>query len=492
MSYLLWSESVIEKLVKAGFELDLVDKAFKEIKSDIELKYENGEFISASACFIKAFEKYDVELKLSREREEGRSSCDIGKSYEMSEAEACSGWKKGAKKKQAILSGFSGGEVDFSEKRRKVLYYLPLVHVDETIKLSDFSIKPFLNDSIYSSLLTDSVFDGKGSIIEVDGFESGDYLDSETDFRIFDTLEKLKFGYFFLNPSYSGSADGYVSSETFECFRIIEKNTDGAFEQKIELTNGMFSFSGSLQAYYKYRISHQQKPIRMRASQLSYVGFLTDGLNSADHMAAMRMYNRCWGTYSIHSHHDKALLAKVSTEILLSLKGVNKKDSSKVFSEMIMEAINKFSNSNRMISHIVKQCFIRGLDLEKVIELNLDGLKEARDKISHDGIPDYSHINVPFYLVWFPLFWLIMFCNEKLTDEEGIRFSFFCGLMCFSVRDWQKTEFTTLRTKKSHLRIYVDNSRLFPQYLKKAQSGPLIDNCLESITRWLSVGGGNS
>lgn len=492
MSYLLWSESVIEKLVKAGFELDLVDKVFKELKSDIELDYENGELISAGARFIKAFEKYDVELKLSRERGEGRSSCDIRKSYEISEAEARSGWEKGTKKKLAILSGFRGGEVDFSEKRRKVLYYLPLVHVEETIKLSDFSIKPFLNDSVYSSLLTDSVFDGKGSIIEVDGFESGDYLDDKTDFRIFDALEKLKFGYFFLNPSYSGSFYGYVSSETFECFRVIEKNPDGAFEQKIELTNGMFSFSESLQAYYKYRISHQQKPIHMRASQLSYVGLLTDGLNSADHMAAIRMYNRCWGTYSIHSHHDKALLAKVSTEVLLSLKGVNKKDSSKVFSVMIMDAISKFSNSSRMISHIAKQCFIRGLDLEKGIELNLNGLKEARDKISHDGIPDYSYINVPFYLVWFPLFWLVMFCNEKLTEEEGVRFSLFCGLMCFSVRDWQRIESTTFPARKSHLQIYVDNSRLFPRYLKKGPSGQLIDNCLESITRWLSVGGGNS
>lgn len=492
MDYLLWSESVIEKLVKAGFEYDLVNKAFKDVKADIELEYKKGELSSAGACFIKAFEKYDVELKLSRERGEGRSSRDLGKSYEMSEAEARAGWDKGTKKKLAILNGFRGGEVDFSEKRRRVLYYLPLVHVKEIITFSDFSIKPFLNDSNYSGLLLNSVFDGKGSIIEVDGFESGEYLDRETDFRIFDALEKLKFGYFFLNPSYSGSIEGYVSSENFECFRVIEKNPDGAFEQKVELTNGMFSFSESLQTYYQYRISHQQKPIHLNAFQLSYVGFLTDGLNSADHMAAMRMYNRCWGTYSLHSHYDKALLAKVSIEVLLSLKGIKKKESSKAFCEMIMEAVNKFSSSSRLIIHIAKQCFARGLDLEKEIELNLDGLKEARDKISHDGVPDYSYVNVPFYLVCFPLFWLVMFCSDKLTEQEGIRFSLFCGLMCFSVRDWQSIEFTKFPSRKSHLQIYVDSSRLFPRYLKKAPSEPLIENCLESITRWLSADGGSN
>lgn len=488
MDYLRWSESLIEKLVKAGFEFDLVHKAFKEAKTAIELEYKKGELSSAGACFIKAFEKYDIELKLSRERGQTRNSRELAKAYNISEAEARSGWEKGTKKKLAILSGFRGGEVDFSVKKRKVLYYLPLIYAKETIKLSNFTIKPFLHDSTYSSLLSDSVFDGKGSIIEVDGFESGDYLDRETDFRIFDALEKLKFGYFFLNPSYSGSFEGYVSSENFECFRLIEKNPDGAFEQKVELTNGMFAFSESLHAYYQYRISHQQKPIYLSTAQLSYVGLLTDGLDSADHMSAMRMYNRCWGTYSIHSHYDKALLAKVSSEVLLSLKGIKKNQSSKVFSEKMMDTINRFAKSSQIVSHIKEQFLIQGLDLEKEIELNLEGLKEARDKISHNGVPDYSYINVPFYLVWFPLFWLVMFCNEKLTEEEGIRFSLFCGLMCFNVPDWQKSEFTMSSARKSHLQIYVDNSKHFPQLLKKTPSESQIDIYFQSITHWLNPG----
>lgn len=487
MDYLLWVDSIIEKLVTAGLEPDLVGKVFKDLNGSIRIEYENGELSSAGACFIEAFEKYDVELKLSRERGEGRSALELGKSYGISEAEARTGWEKGTKKKLAILSGFRGGEVDFSERRRKALYYLPLVRVEESIKLSSFSIKPFLNDSAYSSLLLDNVFDGKGSVIEVDGFESGGYPDHETDFNVFDALEKLKFGYFFLNPSYSGSCHGYVSSESFECFKIIERNPDSAFEQKVELTNGMFSFLAPLQTYHQHRISLQHKPIRLDSSRLFYVSFLTDGLDSADHMAAMRMYNRRWCTYSIHSHYDKALLAKVSVEVLLNLKGIKKNKGSQVFSKMILEVIKKLSSSSPLITHIAKQYSIRGINLEEEIELNLDGLKAARDKLSHEGIPDYSYVNIPFYLVWFPLFWLVMFCSEKLTEDEGVRLSLFCGLMCFNVRDWQKVDFTVFPSVKSHLDIYVGNSRLFPKYLKKSPPGHLIVDCMKSITNWLSV-----
>ncbi|MCQ2991866.1 hypothetical protein NLO72_21920 [Pseudomonas tremae] len=488
MDYLEWLESVIEKLVKAGFELDLVDKALKDAEAEIKIEYTKGELNSAGTCFIKYFEKYDVELALSRERGEGRSTKELAEAYKLSEMEAGKGLVRGTKKKLAILSGFRGGEVDFAEKKRKVLYYLPSVHVTKILKFSNFSIQPFLSESDYGSLLVDNIFDGKGSIIEVDGFKSGDHLDEEVDPKIFDALEKLKFGYFFLNPSHSGSIDGYVSSESFECFRVIEKNPDGAFEQKVELTNGMFSFSASLQAYYQHRVSHQQKPVYLTASKLRYVNFLTDGLNSPDHMAAIRMYNRCWGTYSIHSHHDKALLAKVSTEILLDIKKIeDKRAITKLFCESIKGTIAKFSKSNRLVNHIDGQFRTQELDLEKAIDFNLVGLKKARDKISHDGIPDYSHINIPFYLVWFPIFWLAIFCNDKITEDEGIRFSLFCGLMCFSVADWQAFDYRAFPQKKSHIQKYADDSRLFPEYMRKASPESLIDNCLESVTRWLSA-----
>ncbi|NNB55723.1 hypothetical protein [Pseudomonas fragi] len=485
MDFSEWFGAILEKIIQAGFDADDVNCAFKEAQADIQLEYGQGDLGAAGACFIKAFEKYDDELNMARQRGEGFSSRKIGDQRGITEDEAAEGWRRGTKKKLALLNGFWGGEVDISVKRRKIFYYLPLIRVVETIKLSGFSISPFLKDGVYSGMLTDSVFDGLGSVIEVDGFESYGYLDPDIDMRIFDSVERLKFGYFFLNPSYSSGFSGYVSSETFECFRIIEKNPDGAFEQKVGVSNGMFEFSESLEAYYRHRISHSQRPVELTEFNLSYVDFLTDGLPSADHMAAIRMYNRCWSTYSIHSHFDKALFAKVSSELVLSLKGMNKKNNAIEFSTAILKNIKKFSDSSPVVLHVAQEVSKRNLNLNDEIEKNLSGLKSARDKISHDGVPDYSHVNIPFYLIWFPVFWILMFCENKLTEREGIRLALFCGLMCFKVNDWQKLDFESVRSAKSHLYIYDNYSTVIPKYLKRDDAASIIKNCMESITNWL-------
>lgn len=486
MRFSEWSGVIIGKIIQGGFDAGSVARAFDEALVDIESEYAQGELGSAAACFIRVFEKYDDELKMARERGEGVSSRAMGDERGITEDEADYGWRRGTKKKQALLNGFWGGEVDFSLRRRKAFYYLPLIRLARTIKFSGFTIKPFMEDSAYGSMLDDSVFDGAGSVVEVDGFESGGYLDPEVDARVFDSVERLKFGYFFFNPSHAGCVSGYVSSETFECFRIVEKNPDGHFEQKVGVSNGMFEFSESLQAYYRHRISHTQRPIELTEFKLSYVDFLTEGLVTADHMAAIRMYNRCWGTYSIHSHYDKALFAKVSSEIVVSLKGINKKACARDFSAAIIKSVTKIAESSPVVSRIALEISKRGVNLEGEIEANLNGLKSARDKISHDGVPDYSYVNVPFYLVWFPVFWLVMFCDNKLREKEGIRLALFCGLMCFKVEEWQSFRFESMHIKKSHLQIYIEHSSCIPQYLKREDAARLINYCMESITNWIN------
>lgn len=486
MGFSEWSKVTIEKIIQAGFDAGIVNKAFEEAQTDIELEYGKEELGTAGAQFIKAFEKYDDDLKMARERGEGASPSKIGEQRGITDDEASVGWQRGTKKKLALLNGFLGGEVDVSVKRRRALYYLPLVRVAESIKLSGFSIKPFIKDSVYSDLLAGSVFDGAGSIVEVDGFESGGHLDLDVDTRVFDAVERLKFGYFFLNPSYSGSIFGYISSETFECFRVIEKNPDGAFEHKVGVSNGMFEFSESLEAYHRHRVSHTQPPVQLTECKLSYVDFLTDGLVTADHMAAIRMYNRCWSTYSIHSHYDKALFAKVSSEVLIKLTNGSKKLAAQEFSVAILKVVNKFSKSSLAVSHIAKEFSKRGLDLHDAIEANLNGLKEARDKISHEGVPNYSYVNVPFYLVWFPIFWLVIFCEDKLTEKESIRLALFCGLMCFRVNDWQQIGFESMRPRKSHLQIFDDCSIRIPKHTNRGDQASTLDSYLKGVTNWLN------
>jgi hypothetical protein len=487
MNFSVWSEVILDKIIRAGFDFVAVNNAFEEAQVDIELEYDKQKFRSAGACFIEAFEKYDDDLKMARERGEGASARQIGERRGITDDEATGGWQRGTKKKLALLKGFDGEEIDLSVKRRRALYYLPLIVVAKPIKLTGFSIKPCIEDAGYSDLLASGIFNNKGSVIEVDGFESGGYLDPEVDAKIFDALEKLKFGYFFLNPSYSGSIYGYVSSETFECFRVIEKNPDGALEQKVGVSNGMFEFSESLDAYYRHRISHTQRTVELTEHKLSYVDFLTDSSVTADHIAAIRMYNRCWSTYSIHSHYDKALFAKVSSDVVIKITGGSKKAAANVFSDAILKIIHKAAKSSSAVSHIAREFSNQGLDLQAAIGVNLDGLKGARDKISHEGVPNYSYVNVPFYLVWFPIFWLVMLREDRLTEKEVIRLALFCGLMCFSVDEWQQIGFDSMCPKKSHLQIYDEYSIQIPQYASHEDKANILECYLKGIANWLKA-----
>ncbi len=488
MDFSTWSDQIVNRLVKAGFEYHLVEKVFNEARVDIEREYSSGELSSAAACFIEVLRNYDTDLMLVNEREAGRRSIDIGKMHGMPEKEARAGWRRGAEKKRAILSLFRGDKISEAENKRKVLYYLPLIRLEEDIKVSGISLKAFSTESEYGNLLPRDVFDGQGAVIEVEGFKSGDFFNIEVDSKIYEALEKLKFGFFYLTPPHSGGVDGYVSSETFECFRVIEDNPDNSFEHKVQLSNGMFDFYESLKSYYQYRTAHQQKPVKLSAFRLSCVSLLTDGLNSPSHMLAIKMYNRCWSTYSIHSHFDKALLAKVSIEILLGSvtpKKIKPPETAKVFCDLIELCIEKYSLSSRVVLHIKEQsCFDKDKLREKIDE-NLLSLKVARDDLSHKGVVNYSHINIPFYLVWFPLFWLLLFCESKLSDEEAIRFSLFCGLMNFDVDEWQSVDVRDFPMTKSHLQIYEGDARCFPRYLKRSDADLVIESCLESVTRWL-------
>src|SRR5450830_1467203 len=133
MDFFVWSDQVVDRLVNWGFEFYLVEKVFKEAGSEIELEYKAGELTSAGACFLNALKNYDNDLALVKEREAGRRSHEIGKLHGISVEEARAGWRRGVEKKLAVLSMFRGDEVAESRKKRKVLYYLPLVRPEEVI-----------------------------------------------------------------------------------------------------------------------------------------------------------------------------------------------------------------------------------------------------------------------------------------------------------------------------------------------------------------------
>lgn len=377
-------------------------------------------------------------------------------------------------------------------KKRRILYYLPFIQTKESIEFSNFKIKPFSKDADYSDLLPEEIFDCHGSLIETKKFFSGQHYSIEEDVNIFNAIEKVKFAYFFLNPAHSFSVFGYVSSETFECFRIIEKNSDPSFEHKVNFSNGMFNFSESLATYYKSRTVHNQNNICIDSKILAYVDCLSEVETEENLLIAMRLYNRCWSTYSLHNSIDKPMLARVSIEILAKFK-LGKTNGLKEFVDHFLSQSHKklkeLSKSSSSIRQILNSNIPTEEELKNIITKHLDDIKEARHAYTHAGVEDEAFNTIPFYLLWFPLFWMVILRIDIIKEAEGIRLALFFCLLKFPYQDWQKMDFFGLphKTKKSHLHIYSDNSRLLPVYLKlERDSKELSEAMLKGIYKWLN------
>lgn len=375
--------------------------------------------------------------------------------------------------------------------KRKILYYLPLISTTEVIEFSEFKIKPFSEEANYSSLLPKDIFSRNGSLIEVNGFTSGEHYSGEVDKKIFKAIEKIKFGYFFSNPSHIGNIFGYISNETFECFRILEKNEDPSFEQKVRLSNGMFNFSESLETYYKSRTSIKQKQLHVKSDFFIYADYLSEKIEDEKLLNLISLYNRCWSTYSIHNSIDKPVLARVSIERLAKIQYGEEYGLRKFIDEFfngsftILEELSKSSATIKKINDFI----LPSQDKLKVeVTKHLEAIREARHSFAHSGIETEELTNMPFYLVWFPLFWMISLHSNKIKEAEGIRLALFFCLMNFDPQDWQKIKFSMLpnKTKKTHIQIYSDNSRLLPIYLKRDEDGKeLSEAVLLGIFKWI-------
>lgn len=375
-------------------------------------------------------------------------------------------------------------------KKRRILYYLPFIHTKEAIGFQDFKIKPFSENSDYSDLLPKEIFDCNGSLIETKNFASGQHYSIEEDVNILNAIERVKFAYFFSNPAHSNTISGYISSETFECFRIIENNKDPSFEHKVNFSNGMFNFHESLASYYKSRTSRNQNSICIDSKILAYVDYLSDAETEENLLTAMRLYNRCWSSYSIHNSIDKPVLARVSIEILAKFK-CGEKDGLKKFTDHFLsqshEKLEELSKSSSSIKQILNSNPSNQEELKHKISKYLEDIKEARHDYAHAGVENEAFSNMPFYLVWFPLFWMIILRIDKITETEGIRLALFFCLLKFPHQDWQKIDFWSSpnQIKKSHLHIYSDSSRLLPVYLKRERdSKELSDAILKCISKW--------
>ncbi|MGK5015009.1 hypothetical protein [Janthinobacterium sp. HLS12-2] len=379
-----------------------------------------------------------------------------------------------------------------SLEERKIIYYLPFLETATVVEFSKFKITPFFEKSEYGDLRPKGIFEGNGSLIEVNGFKSGDFYTREVDRLTFIVLERLKFGYFLYNPPHVMSHGGYVSSENFECFRLIETNEDPSFEHKVYLSNGIYNFSESLKTYYESRVSLKHRKISARKdfNLFTYVDFLSENITDEDLLTAMRLYNRCWSTYSLHNSLDKPIFARSSIEILAKNQYGEKNGLKKFISEFFNKSfakLDELSNSDETIKRLTALVTPNRIELENVVTEHLERIKMARHSYAHAGVETEELTNMPFYLLWFPLFWIVLLNYEKMTPVEGIRLGLFFCLLKVNPERWQHIDFNVLPSniKYPHIRTYAHYSRILPIWAKTNPEET--DMVLKAIPKWFDI-----
>ena len=363
---------------------------------------------------------------------------------------------------------------------REIIYYFPFIDARGEIRGKDFLLKKYDETHERKDLMPSGIFDGGGCVLETEGFVSGDYFDQVIDYKIYCLIEKLKFSYFFVNPATPRSLTGYISSENFECFRLIKKNSDASYEHKVALSNGMYDFMHSLEKYYAFRNILNPNKATVYQKDFEYVDRLSE-INPNDELfSAIRLYNKCWETYSIHDYADKALLARASTEASLRYANLTVKNFVNIFWEKSLAHISTHAKNNIFVDKIFK---LLGPDLIKIkanLESQIEGLRVARHKIAHGEGQAWDYMNVPFYLVWFPNFWISTLEKETLRSDEALRLVLFMALLKHEVGTWLVSHYS----KRSPIDSYVNFSRVLPQYLAK-DDPDLIKNAMISLQNWM-------
>ncbi|HHT0552633.1 hypothetical protein N2K17_26485 [Klebsiella michiganensis] len=359
---------------------------------------------------------------------------------------------------------------------RRIIYCLPSIFCQETIKLGNLLIRPLSeavkdNDNC-AKLLMDFPFNRESSVIETLTFKSGDFFTQLNDLEIRDSLEILKFSYFFEFPSSLLDINGFVGNETFECYPVIELNSEltcFGVEHKMPFTNGMSNYLLSLKSYFQYRtIFLENFSLRLKQKDFSYYSVFY-GLNKkTDTLDLFKMYNKCWGVYSAYDFSDKALYSKITLELLSSRHVANGNKVGKTFT-LFFEKLRRIIGSiaDDVLFHVYKEKIDSKIDIvTKRIEDYFLSLNVERKNIAHEGKSSHQFINVAPYLVFFPVFLMVLECSDDIQRKDIYRFIFLLSLFMYEVDTWQMIDFETFPSKRTHLQSYINFSRCYHKYVK--------------------------
>ena len=356
---------------------------------------------------------------------------------------------------------------------RKSLYFMPFLLIDETIESK--GVRLIKNNNQYDSLMPDIFKNCSGIYVElVEDFQSGDNYDDNIRVKIYNAIEILKFSYYTINTPMGDEYPGFVSESTFEIFTIIEANQDKSFEHKMSVTNGISNFLMSLDDYYKYKfILGSRHSIIITENALIYFQYIYDEcINNENKLSILRLYNKCLRITDINDCFDKIIFARASIETLIKIKesSLTKKNYIETFIEKAKDFISDHLDDNSELllkfynNHVVNN---NGLNTSKEnLNTYLMLLTDVRHTLVHENIRNTDFRTIETYIAWFPLFFLLIFFEDKMNKKDVVRLILFLKLLQLDFKQWNKKD-TKNYSEMTCLEVYAQYTRTITVQLDK-------------------------
>jgi len=323
---------------------------------------------------------------------------------------------------------------------------MPFILIDETIECKGFRL--IKNDGQHEDLMPNMFKKHSGVYVElVPDFQSGDNDDDSIRIKIYNAIEILKFSYYTINTPTGYWYPGFISESTFEIFTIIEANPDKSFEHKMPITNGMSYFLMSLDDYYQHKyILGSKHCIEFTKNALTYFEYIYDEcINDEDKLSILRLYNKCLRITDMNDCFDKIIFARASIDTIVQIQAsaINKTNYVENFINKSKAIISNCQDIDSKLLNFYNSHVANDDGLNKAKEnLNnyLKSLATARHNLVHENKKNLDFMTIEVYIAWFPLFFLIIFFENKMTQKDITRLILFLKLLQLDFNQWNKKD----------------------------------------------------
>jgi len=353
---------------------------------------------------------------------------------------------------------------------RKIAYYLPNLNLNDDIDLGQLR---FLKASGWDNpdlLIEPKIFgDINGSFVEVDDFSTGNIFSPDINKFIYRELELIKFACFLFSFS---NHRCFVSNDTFEVFRIVEKNKNPSFEHKECFSNGVGNHLMSLDKYFEAKaLIGSFSRASLTEHYLKYYHLIKSLPLSDDDLMIISIFNKTRNLYTDNDFVDRVLFARIAIENLA------KKLEAKLpkITEKFLDRALKFVESNKGENEKITNFYIENVAKKKElittnIEEYLNGLKDARHALAHAGEQNDNYQNICYFMAWFPVAFILSFEHKVINQDLAFQTIFLLAASSVDIEKWQEREFTLTSSKRTILESYEYISRVMPKLVSKGEN----------------------